>query len=182
MHLLRRLLLCGLLWLAACATLMGPRTVVITQDQLVQKLSSRFPARRTLAELLDVTAAVPHLQLLPDSNRVAVEIELSAVDKIVRQEHVGRVALSFCLRYDTAGQAVKLDDVRIDSAAIDGLPLSANRYLTQFAASLSQELLQGLTVYRVPDEDLGRAERLGYRVDKISVTARGLEILLVPKS
>jgi hypothetical protein len=53
------------LLLSACASIVGPRTVTITQDELQQKLAAKFPLQKRVLEVFNVTVATPSLMLQP---------------------------------------------------------------------------------------------------------------------
>jgi hypothetical protein len=107
--------------LAGCASLMGPRTVDISREQLLSKLSKQFPMRKTLAEIFEVEAQSPRLQLKPEANRVAAEFDIKATDRLFGRSYQGTVGVSFGMRYEAQDRTIRLNQVTIDKLAIAGL-------------------------------------------------------------
>jgi hypothetical protein len=169
------------LGLAGCAQLMGPRTVDISREELLAKLSKQFPMRKTLAEIFEVEAQSPRLQLNPDTNRVAAEFDLQATDRLFHHQYQGTVGLSFGMRYEAQDRTIRLNDVTIDKLAIAGLSEATQQQWTKLGAMLAQEKLQNYPIHQFKPEDLRSADRWGYQVDDIRVTALGLSVKLVPK-
>jgi hypothetical protein len=167
--------------LAGCASLMGPRTVDISREQLLAKLSRQFPMRKTLAEIFEVEAQAPRLQLNPDTNRVAAEFDIKATDRLFHRSYQGTVGVSFGMRYEAQDQTIRLNQVTIDKLAIDGLTEAMQQQWTKLGGMLAQEKLQNYPIHQFKPEDLRAADRYGYQVEDIRVTAAGLSVKLVPK-
>lgn len=167
--------------LAGCANLMGPRTVDISREQLSSKLSRQFPMRKTLAEIFEVEAQAPRLQLRPDTNRVAAEFDLKATDRLFGRSYQGTVGVSFGMRYEAQDRTIRLNEVTIDQLAIAGLSEATQRQWTKLGAMLAQDKLQDYPIHQFKPEDLREVDRRGYQVEDIRVTAAGLSVKLVPK-
>ncbi len=166
---------------SACASLLGPRTVEISREELQTKLSKPFPTTQRVMNVLDISAQAPTLSLLPERNRVATRMALSAQDSLMGQSYQGSVALSFGLRYEPKDLSIRLTQVKLDEVQIDGLPAIYQRSLTRLAASIAEARLQDFAVHRFKPEDLSKADRMGYELGEIRVTATGLAIALQPR-
>jgi hypothetical protein len=166
---------------AGCASLMGPRTVEISREQLLSKLSKQFPMRKTLAEVFDIEAQAPRLQMNPDTNRVSAEFDIQATDKLFRRSYSGTVGVSFGMRYEAQDRTIRLNQVTIDKVAIAGLSEATQQQWTRLGAMLAQEKLQDYPIHQFKPEDLREVDRRGYQVDALRVTATGLSVTLVPK-
>jgi hypothetical protein len=176
--------LAGLLAVSAlpgCARLLGPRTVEVSREALLAKLGQRFPATQRVMNLLDVSASTPTLEMLPEANRVAARIPIKAHELLMGQDHHGLIALSFGLRFEPQDLSVRLTQVKIEQVQIDGLAPLFQRSLNKMGAAFAEERLQDQIVHRFKPEDLRTADRLGYEVDHIRVTATGLAIDLKPR-
>ena len=171
----------GIALLTACASLLGPRTVEISQAELLDKLSKQFPATQRLMNVLDVQALAPRLTLHPDTNRVTAAIPLVAKDLLRSQEHKGEVALSFGLRFEPQDMTIRLRQPKVESARMAGLPGALERGLTRTAAWLAEERLNDQVVHRFKPEDLRSADRMGYVVHDLRVTSSGLAVDLRPR-
>lgn len=171
----------GTLTLAACASLLGPRTVEISQGELLEKLAKQFPASQRLMNVLDVQALAPRLALHPDTNRVTAFVPLVAKDLLRSQEHKGELALSFGLRFEPQDMTIRLKQPRVESARVAGLPAPLERGLTRMAAWLAEDRLKDHVVHRFKPDDLRQADRMGYAVHDLRVTSSGLAVDLRPR-
>ncbi len=181
-HLLRlATVLPAALALGACARLFGPRTVVITREELLSKLGKRFPTTRRLLNLLDVQAGLPELTLQPQDNRVLAAVPLQARDLLMGQAYTGKVAMSFGLRYEPQDLSVRLSQVRVEDIQLSGLPAAARHQLTRLGAWLAEDRLQDQVIHQFKPEDLRTADRMGYEVSGLRVTDTGLAIDLQPR-
>lgn len=175
------LMIAMVLALAGCASLMGPRTVDISREQLLAKLSKQFPMRKTLAEIFEVEAQAPRLQLSPETNRIASEFDIKATDRLFGRSYQGTVGVSFGMRYEAQDRTIRLNTVTVDKLAIAGLTEATQRQWTKLGAMLAQEKLQDYPIHQFKPEDLREVDRHGYQVEDIRVTAAGLSVKLVPK-
>ena len=166
---------------AGCASLLGPRTVEISREELTDKLGKQFPATKRVMRLLDVTAALPRLDMIADSNRVGVTFDLTAKELLFNQEYKGTVGLSFGLRYEPSDLSIRLKDVKIEQVHVEGLPPAYQRALTNLGGQVAEDQLQDFPVHHFKPEDLRSADRMGYQVGDISVTKTGLAVKLTPK-
>jgi hypothetical protein len=170
--------------LMGCTTvtqMLAPRTVEISRDELLSKLSQQFPMRNTVLDLFDVTCATPRLTLQPEANRVLADVDLAAQDKIFSRNYQGSLWLSFGLRFEPRDQTIRLQNVTIDKVNIKGLPGQYERYLTRFGSWLSEDRLQNYVVHRFSAEDLRMADKHGLTVTDIKITVKGLAFVLSPK-
>jgi len=167
--------------LAGCAGILGPRTVVITKEELTTKISKPFPVSNRIMDLLDVKAQAPRLQFHPKDNRVGTEFDLSATDNLFKKTYQGTIGVSFGLRFEPKDLTLRLTAVKVDQIALAGLPATLQRYLTRLGAWIAEDKLQDYPVHQFKPEDLRTADRLGYEVGDIKVTDKGLEVHLNPK-
>lgn len=167
--------------LSACAAILGPRTVVITKEELTSKIAKPFPVSNRIMDLLDVKAQAPRLQLHPKDNRVGTEFDLSATDNLFKKTYQGTIGVSFGLRFEPKDLTLRLTAVKVDQIGLAGLPATLQRYLTRLGAWIAEDKLQDYPVHQFKPEDLRTADRLGYEVGDIKVTDKGLEVHLNPK-
>lgn len=167
--------------LSACAAVLGPRTVVITKEELTSKIAKPFPVSNRIMDLLDVKAQAPRLQLHPKDNRVGTEFDLSATDNLFKRTYQGTIGVSFGLRFEPKDLTLRLTAVKVDQIGLAGLPATLQRYLTRLGAWIAEDKLQDYPVHQFKPEDLRTADRLGYEVGDIKVTDKGLEVHLNPK-
>jgi len=167
--------------LTGCAAILGPRTVVITKEELTSKIAKPFPVSNRIMDLLDVKAQAPRLQFHPKDNRVGTEFDLSATDNLFKKTYQGTIGVSFGLRFEPKDLTLRLTAVKVDQIGLAGLPATLQRYLTRLGAWIAEDKLQDYPVHQFKPEDLRTADRLGYEVGDIKVTDKGLEVHLNPK-
>jgi hypothetical protein len=161
--------------------MIGPRTIEVPKEELLSKLGQRFPVTQRVMNLLDISVSAPSLDLLPDTNRVAASIPLVAHEMLGGRDHPGRIKLSFGLRYEPQDLSVRLTGVKIEQVDIEGLPALFQQGLTRLGAAVAEERLQDQAVHHFKPDDLRSADRMGYEVGEIRVTATGLAIKLTPR-
>lgn len=174
------LLLLPALALAGCAGLAGPKVVTLDEAELARLVARNFPLERRALEVLELRLDAPRVALLPQSNRLATEFEVQALERLSARRYLGRLALEYGLRYDEAAQAVRLADVRVRRLQFDGASESLQPLLDRLGSLLAEQVLRDAVIYRFKPEDLEKAGRRGYRPGAVTVTARGVEITLVP--
>lgn len=175
------LLALSALVLVACASVLGPRTVDISRDELQASLARQFPLHRPLGPWLDVEVGVPRLTLRPQTDRIAAQLDLTAVERLLGGRHHGSLALSFGLRYQAQDHTLRLSDVKVETLQLDGLPPLAQGALSKWGAWLAENALQDHPIHHFNADDLRTADRLGYAVEDIHVTAQGLSVHLSPR-
>lgn len=180
----RRLLLPALLGtgfaLAGCASLLGPQTVHFDLAELDQRLARRFPLERRLLEVLEVTLSRPQLRLLPDRQRLAVELALAGRDRLFGSRFQGRLALETALRYEAADQSLRLAEVTVTALSLGEVGLPPRLDGQRLGPALAALLLEDSVLFRLTPEQLARARRLGLQPQAVQVVAQGIDITLVP--
>lgn len=169
-----------LAWLAGCATLLGTRTVEVSQMQLQQWVERQFPLDNRLLELLDVRLATPRLALRPETNRIATEFEVTVSDRVFKSPHRGALAIDYALRFETSDNTVRATNVRIERVEIDGAPALLQRQLDRIALRLAEQALDERPIYTLRPKDLEAVQGRRYRPGDIRVTPAGLVITLLP--
>lgn len=171
--------------LAGCAALpfdnpFGPRTIEVSQEQLLAQLSGQFPFNRRMLDFFEVTVSAPRLTMLPQENRMATELDVDTGRTLLSDGFKGRLALSYGLRYEPSDHSVRLADVRLDRFQLEGVPDALKTRTGRLGSLLAEEVLSGFTVYRFKPEDLNIALGLGYKPGGLYVTGRGVALTLEP--
>ncbi|MBX3606876.1 MAG: DUF1439 domain-containing protein [Piscinibacter sp.] len=177
----RRLTLAWLaaLALAACSTLVGPKVITLDEAELRRLIARHFPLEQRAFGLLELRMGTPEVTLLPESNRLATDIEVQALERLTGRRYLGRLAMESGLRYDESAQAVRLADVRVRQLQFDGDSEALQPLVDRLGGLLAEQVLRDAVIYRFRPEDLDKAGRRGYRPGAVTVTARGVEITLV---
>ncbi|HMC14933.1 MAG TPA: hypothetical protein VKI18_04835 [Albitalea sp.] len=166
--------------LAGCAGMAGPRTVTFTESDLTRLLERAAPVDRRLLEVIDVHVGAPRVKLLPETNRLFTELDVSTTERIGGKTYGGRIALDYALRYDEAEKAIRLTQVRVGKFELDGVPSPTMRGLNRLGVLIAETMLDNLVLYRFKPNDLRNAEGLGYKPGAVTVTSRGIEVTLAP--
>ena len=175
------LVLCSAtLLLGACAAVLGPRNIEVSQQRLQELVSRRFPVSKRYLELFDVTVSSPRMTLLPEANRIATQLDVNASDRLLRRPLNGSLDLNYALRFEPADNTVRLTDVRVDSFLIGDAPGSLQNQLNRIGRLLAEELLDGQVVHTLRPEDVKSAQGRGYQPGELKVTPRGLVLTLNP--
>lgn len=165
--------------LSGCGELTGPRALTISEAELARRIGERFPAERRFFDLLDVRLEAPVLRLLPEANRIAAGLTVSAADRLFGRSARGSIDFDGALRWDDADASVRLADVRVAQLRFDRVPPGLQAGVDRLGGVLAAQLLDGLMLHRFKPEQLERARRLGLRPGAIDVTVDGVVIRLV---
>lgn len=166
--------------LSGCVSLLGPRTIEVPEAQLQQLLARQFPFNNRFLELLDVTVTAPRVTLLPDTNRIGTELEVSASDRVFKNPLKGSIALNYGLRFEPSDNTVRLANVRVERFRIDGAGGSLQDQVNRLGALLAEQLLKDMVIHTFKPEDMRSAQGRGYEPGDIKVTPRGLSFTLNP--
>lgn len=165
---------------AGCATVVGPRTITLTEADVARQMAKQYPLERKILGELTVRIGAPRIKLLSASNRIATELDFTgSLDRSGKASR-GTIALDYALRFDEAAQAVRMTQVRVARVQIDTLTDKPKAIIDKFGALLAEQLLNDAAIYRFKPEDLRSAEGKGYKPGSVLVTPRGVEITMVP--
>jgi hypothetical protein len=140
--------------LASCASLIGPRRIELSQDRLQAGLQRRFPLHNRMLELFDVQLTRPRLAILPDSDRVALTMDVSVAPPFLRQSWAGTMTLSGHLYVDAARSGVYMADAHVDRFDIEGMDGGRARDLGRAADVLMNQLVRDVAIYNFRADDL----------------------------
>lgn len=165
---------------ARAAGLGEARSITVGEAELARLVEQRFPFELRVPDLADARAIQPRLRLLPQSNRLALDVDLQLTERVIGASYRGRMAFDAGLRYDAADPAVRLSQARVRSFRFDSLPGEFAASVNRVGRELAEQMLEGQAVYRPRSQDLKTAELLGYRPGAITVLADGVRIALEP--
>ena len=179
-----RLVLAALvaLLLAACAALNpGPRAYTVSQVQLLALIAQRFPFNGRVAELLDVQVLSPRLKLLPESNRIATELDIRLSESLLRSAFQGSLAMDYSLRFEPSDNSIRLADVKVSRLHFTGVPDRFAPLLNSLAPFLAERLLNDFSLHQINPQDLRPVAGWAYLPGEFKVTAEGLAVTLLPQ-
>lgn len=176
----------GLAWvaggLAGCAALnTGPRTVEISEAQLLALISRPFPRSQRYFELFDVTLSGPRLRLLPEQNRIGTELSYSLGASVLSQRQMtGTLALSYGLRFDASDATLRLANVKVERFDLSALPRAYAGRAQRLGALLTEDLLRDVVVHRLSEADQRRLAQRSLRPADVRVLPGRLQLRLEP--
>ena len=189
----------GVAGLAGCAGLIGAQTITVSEAELQALIARAFPLQRRVLELLDVQISAPQLHLLPEANRLAVALVVSTQDRVFGRSARGSLRCDAALRWEAAGAAIRLAQVRVQQLRLDGgsgtaaleatAPPPADNSDTgalrasnaaRLGLALAERALEGLQLYHLSPERQARLRQLGLQPGTVQVTPAGLQVTLVP--
>lgn len=174
----RRLLACLALLLtllAGCASV--PHHVEISRDRLQSALQSRFPYDLP-AGLFNVQVGVPQLRLLPQDNRLQLEVPIDASGRLVRSTLHGELAVSFGLRYQPSDHTLRMAAARVDQVRVQGVPASWREPLQAIGGLVAAQVLENAVLHTFDAQEVARAR--GWQPGNIHVTSTGVDVELLP--
>ena len=168
--------------LAGCAALSpGPRSYTVSQAQLLELIAKRFPINERVAELLDLQALAPRIKLLPDSNRIATELDLNFSERLLRSAFQGSLSMDYGLRFEPSDNSIRMTDVKVRSFQFAGVPERYQPLVNGLAPFLAERLLNDFSLHQISAKDLNATNGWGYAPGGFQVTPQGLSISLTPQ-
>jgi hypothetical protein len=176
----RRFLIAATATLAACAAI-DPRNFTLSQAELQALLERQFPRQQRLMELLDVSLTKPSVRLVPERNRIATALDLSATERLSGRALRGSLAIEHALRFEPSDATVRLAHVKADAMQLElaGTPLSGQA--ARLGGMLAERLLDDFVIYRVSEDKRQLLSRAGVNNADVAVTARGIELRFAPQ-
>ncbi|RQT80088.1 DUF1439 domain-containing protein [Burkholderia cepacia] len=168
--------------LAACASTFPfiPDHYTFSRGDVQKAVARKFPYQKTVAQVVDVSLANPAVNLLPDQNRVAVQLDAHFASPFLRAPVSGKFTVSGQLAYDAPSHSVVLKSPAVDSLALDG---DAQMYAQQVGAAaglLATQLLTNYPIYTFKPEQLQFAG-VNYEPGTITILTNGIRVAIVEK-
>ena len=166
-------------FLAACASLIGPRQVDLPQERLQQSLDRHFPMHHRVMGVFEVELSNPRLDILPENDRVALNIELTVSPLLARQSWHGSMLVSGRLRVDSMRNAIYIADAHVDRFNVDNMDEGKQNQLASVANLLRDNLIKDVPVHTFRPEEL-RYAGVQFVLTGISTRPGGLVANLQP--
>jgi hypothetical protein len=173
-------------WLMACTAApllssLAPGSVTVPSERLQEAIAQRFPIKQRLAEVLELEVLPPRLSLLPDSNRLATEIDLNVADRLIGGRYRGSIALDFGLRFEPTDNTLRMTGARVNRVSLAGVPEPYQTAIARNAPRLVERLFDNRVMHQFSDKDLRLVNGVGLEPGEITVTPQGLRVSLVPR-
>jgi Protein of unknown function (DUF1439) len=166
--------------LAGCAgSLLAPKSVNLSERELADMVARAFPLDRKLLEVVDVHVSAPRLTLLPQRNKLAVDLNLNAADRVFGKSFKGRLAFESGLRFEPSDQSLRLAQVQVNELSLDSAG-TAQALAQRLGAAIAEKVLEGYPLHRLSDERWAQLQKHGVQPGALRVTGAGLEMALEP--
>lgn len=176
----QRIIILVCLALSGCASLIGDRTVNVTEAEIQQKLNEKLAIPISLLKVFDVNLSNALVTFDQTTGRMHTTMDTRLSSALFNENMSGKLGISGQLRFDAAKSAVVLDEPTIEQFNFDGTSEQYNDLLNALAKTIGGEMLNGLVLYQVKPEDLtfGNTQ---YMPKDMVVTDKGLQIMLSPR-
>jgi len=169
----------SLLMLAGCASILGNRTVNVTETEIQQMLNEKLAVPIALLKVFDVNLSNALVSFDQTTGRMHSTMDTRLSSALFDENMTGKLSISGKLRFDSATSTIVLDEPTIEQMNLNGASEKGNELLKALATVVGGELLNGLALYKVKPEDLSVAGTQ-YTPKEMIVTDRGLQIMLSP--
>jgi hypothetical protein len=161
--------------LAGCASL-DPNVVTLSRADLQTLVERAFPRRQRFSDLVELSLAQPSLQLLPERNRLATALELTATEGLRGNSLRGRLAIEHTLRFEPSDATVRLARVKVDALDFQLAGARLPAPVAQLGARIAEQALDDFVIYRLGDERRQQLAAAGVNHADMTVTSRGIEL------
>ncbi len=169
-----------LLAICSCATVLGDRTVKVSEVEIQQKLNEKFAIPISLLKVFDVNLSNTLVTFDKETGRMHTKFDTKLSSALFNESATGELGISGKLRFDAATNAIVLDEPKVEQFVFDGAGDQYNDLLNALAGKLGGDLLNGMTLYKVKPEELtfGGTQ---YTPKEMTVTDDGLQLTFSPK-
>lgn len=179
--------LLALAWLAGCAALAPqPKTINLSQERLLQLISSQFPFNNRMLEVLEVAVSKPRVQLDPQNNRIQTGLDVNVAPRglagaITQRNLSGVLDMSYGLRFEPSDNSIRMADVKVSKLDVPGVPEQFQVAVNKLGGLLAEKLLSDYSLYKLTAADLqSEVKGWGYKPGKFSIANNGLNIAIDP--
>lgn len=165
--------------LTGCGTLAGPHQVEIPLAKLQAELDRHFSTNNIAPEFLDLRLSHPHLTLLPETDRVAVDLETSVTPPFMQKSFIGKLTVSGRLYIDVNHTAVYMTETHIDRLTLSDFDPAIQQKLESGANNILGNLINKIPVYSFHLEDL-RYAGIKFVPTLLTTTHKGILVTVEP--
>ncbi len=167
--------------LSGCASLVGTHDVDISESQLGVLMARQFPMERKVMEVIDLNITNPVLTLIPQSNRVATELDVTAVDRVFGSTALGHVRLDYGLRFQPSDHTIRMTEVRVRDLTLSSGSSNLHGTAQRIGGLVAENALENLVLYRMKPAQADEMDRLNLVASPITVTPLGLHMSVSPR-
>lgn len=167
------------LLLAGCASMMGDRTVNVSEAQIQEKLNEKLAIPISLLKVFDVNLSNSLVTFDQATGRMYTTMDTNLSSALFNESVSGKLGISGKLRFDAPTSSIVLGEPKIEQFNLDGANGKYNDLLNALAKTVGDQMLNGLVLYKVKPEDL-KVGKTQYRPKEMLVTNKGLQLTLTP--
>lgn len=154
----------------------------VSANELRRGLAARFPVDFNVPGLVAARIDVGRLLLMPERQRLVATLLASITDLATRRVVPCDIDVAFALRYEASDQTLRAHHVDVTGLRSPALPPdAAQAWLALLDASVRSAVAE-VILHRFTRDELGLADVLGLRPDRITVEDDGVEIWFANKS
>ncbi len=168
--------------LPGCAGLAGSHTVSLSESELALLLARQFPMERKVLEVIDLQVTNPQLRLLPETNRIGTELDVSALDRLFGSRAQGHVKLDYGLRFEPSDHTIRMTQVHVRDLSFETGSNTLHGAAQRIGTLVAEDVLENMTLYKMKPAQADEMNRLNLEASPISVTAQGISMTVSPKA
>ena len=168
---------------AACATRTFPFIpdhYTFSQRQVQAAVARKFPYRRTVSQLADLSLTNPVVGFAPDANRVTIRVDAHVASPFLQDPVDGVLTLSSRLEYDGAQHAVVLRSPSVDHVDVAGEARAYRQQIEAAGALAAAQWLDGYPIYTFKPDELQFAGAT-FEPGTITILTNGIRVQIVEK-
>jgi hypothetical protein len=166
----------GLLAAFAARATAAEARMFFGEAELAALMQRQFPRRQRVADAIDVRFESPRLRLVPQRNRLATALDVTATELVFGGTAKGIVDLEYGLRYEPGDATVRLRDVRVSSLTFDRTQGGPNP-ASFVSRSLAEKLLDDLAFAKLAPQRVEALRAMGLERATLLVTDLGLDVI-----
>ena len=155
---------------------------MLSESQITLLLARQFPLERKVLEVIDLEATNPQVHLLPDTNRIGTELDVSALDRLFGSSAHGHVNLDYGLRFDATDHSIRMTQVHVRDLSLESGSNALHGAAQRIGTLVAENVLENLTLYKMKPAQADEMDRLNLEASPIRVTAQGISMTVSPKA
>ncbi len=158
-----------------------PDHYTFTHDQVFSAVARKFPYRRTLAQVFDLSLVNPAVGFEPDVNRVSVSADVALTSPFLQQPVNGSMTLNTQLVYDAPSRSVLLKSPQVERTQFGASAADYQQQINAALAVAATQLLDNYPIYTFQPDQLSFAGAQ-FEPGAITVQRDGIKVEIVQRS
>jgi Protein of unknown function (DUF1439) len=163
--------------LAACLGVNdGKLTLDFSASQIQERIAPKFPVEKCPLPFTCIKLQNPKANLLGNSERLQLGFDTTV--SVPQQPVAGTSVVSAKLRFNAANGEIYLDEPRVESFALDGVPPAITALVAEHGGKLLAASLQNTAVYTFKNAQLDKLAKMA--ITDVKVVDGKLRVVLDP--